>query len=492
MDSSTRRHFSIRSFIAAFIGLISICAGSLFAASTPVAWLKADAITGVTSGATLQTWTDFTGNGFSATQSTASQRPAYVTNAMGGKPVVRFNNASSTSLALNRPVQDDFTIVCVFQSTQGLNSGNLYYQGAGLVNAEVGGVVNDFGTCLFANGALCGGTGNPDVSINSNAGYNDGHPHIFSLERVRANGLVSLFVDGSLVSTITGGTQSLTSPSKVFLGAQQTAINYLSGDIAEVQFYTNALSATDRQTAESTLFQKYSIAPSAPTGLYLGMQNGQPVLNWSAASGATNYYVKRATSPNGPFTIIATNATTAFTDATASATNVYYYVVSAINLAGQSADSAIVGTLALLSAHDNLGPSARTTPIAISEIMYKPAVRTDGKNLEFIELYNSNPWFQDISGYQVVCADMSYTFPPNTQIAGGAFLVIAAAPGDISSVYGINNVMGPYIGSLKKVETLQLLDEHGAILLTVPFSNIYPWPIAAAGEGHSIVLSNPT
>jgi hypothetical protein len=48
------------------------------------------------------------------------------------------------------------------------------------------------------------------------------------------------------------------------------------------------------------------------------------------------------------------------------------------------------------------GPSSRKTPIVISEIMYKPAPRTDTNNLEFIEIYNSNPWFHDISGYRLV------------------------------------------------------------------------------------------
>jgi len=142
--------------------------------------------------------------------------------------------------------------------------------------------------------------------------------------------------------------------------------------------------------------------------------------------------------------------------------------------------------------HDALGPSSRTTPIAISEIMYKPAPRTDGKNLEFVEIYNSNPWFQDISGYTLTCADMNYTFPANTIIASNSFIVLAAAPGDIQSIYGITNVMGPYTGSLKKSETLQLLDEQSNVLLTVPYSNIYPWPVAADGAGHSIILANPT
>jgi hypothetical protein len=152
--------------------------------------------------------------------------------------------------------------------------------------------------------------------------------------------------------------------------------------------------------------------------------------------------------------------------------------------------NAVVGVV--VNPHDTMGPSSRKTPIVFSEIMYKPAPRTDGKNLEFVEIYNSNPWFQDISGYQITCADMNYTFPANTKIPGGGYLVVAAVPADIQSVYGVMNVMGPYSGSLKKTETLDLLDEQGAVLLTVPYSNVPPWPVAADGTGHSLVLANPT
>ena len=143
-------------------------------------------------------------------------------------------------------------------------------------------------------------------------------------------------------------------------------------------------------------------------------------------------------------------------------------------------------------ARNALGPSSRTTPIAISEIMYKPADRTDGRNLEFVEIYNSNPWFQDIGGYKLTCVDMSFTFPTGTMIGSNSFIVIAASPADITAVYGITNVMGPYAGSLKKSETLQLLDERTNVLLTVPYSSTFPWPVAADGVGHSIVLANPT
>jgi regulation of enolase protein 1 (concanavalin A-like superfamily) len=142
--------------------------------------------------------------------------------------------------------------------------------------------------------------------------------------------------------------------------------------------------------------------------------------------------------------------------------------------------------------HEALGPSSRKTPIVISEIMYKPAPRADGKNLEFLELYNSNPWFHDIGGYRVVGDNLNYTVPVGTVIPGGSFLVIAASPADLGTVYGISNILGQYTGSLKKADTLRLFDEQGALLLTIPFSDRYPWPVAADGTGHSIILANPT
>ena len=152
--------------------------------------------------------------------------------------------------------------------------------------------------------------------------------------------------------------------------------------------------------------------------------------------------------------------------------------------------NAVVGTVAAPS--EPLAACSRTTPIVFSEIMWKPAPRPDTNNCEFLEIYNSNPWFHDISGYQIVCADMNYTFPPGTVLAGGAYLVIAASPASMQNVYGITNVLGPYNGSLKKAETLQLLDEQGSVLLTVPYSDSYPWPVATSGTGHSLVLANPS
>ncbi len=154
------------------------------------------------------------------------------------------------------------------------------------------------------------------------------------------------------------------------------------------------------------------------------------------------------------------------------------------------ATSASVGNFT--SPYEPLGPSSRRTQLTFSEIMYKPAPRTDGLNVEYLEIYNSNPWWDDISGYQLT-GPIQYTFPSNTIIPAGGFLVVAAAPADLSKAYGgITNVVGPYTGSLASLGELQLLDKMGAIFLDTTYSSVLPWPAGANGTGHSIVLLRPS
>lgn len=140
---------------------------------------------------------------------------------------------------------------------------------------------------------------------------------------------------------------------------------------------------------------------------------------------------------------------------------------------------------------ESLGPSSRRTGLVIAEIMYHPAPRADGRDLEFIELFNANPFFEDISGYRLT-GEVDFAFPVGTVLPGGGFIVVARTPADVKSVYGIANVAGPYANSLKRSGTLRLRDKTDAILLEVPYSNRPPWPVAADGTGHSLVLARPS
>ena len=71
-----------------------------------------------------------------------------------------------------------------------------------------------------------------------------------------------------------------------------------------------------------------------------------------------------------------------------------------------------------------IGASSRRGPLVVSEIMYHPAPRADGRNLEFIELYNSQEWFEDISGFRI-SGDVDYTFATNTILPAHCYLLLA-------------------------------------------------------------------
>jgi len=80
-------------------------------------------------------------------------------------------------------------------------------------------------------------------------------------------------------------------------------------------------------------------APAAPTGFTAAAANAQVNLTWTASSGATSYYLKRSTTSGAEIQIAALSATTYADNSVTNGTK-YFYVVSAYNSYGQSANSA--------------------------------------------------------------------------------------------------------------------------------------------------------
>jgi len=89
--------------------------------------------------------------------------------------------------------------------------------------------------------------------------------------------------------------------------------------------------------------------PAGPTGLVATHANPQIKLNWKDSVAATNYNVKRSTSPGGPFTnIIANVAATNYSDAAVTIGPTYYYVVSAVDEFGESTNSNVASASLVL------------------------------------------------------------------------------------------------------------------------------------------------
>ena len=79
--------------------------------------------------------------------------------------------------------------------------------------------------------------------------------------------------------------------------------------------------------------------PSAPTGVTATAGNQQVSLSWNASAGATSYNVKRGTASGGPYTTVSSPTTTSYTDTGLTNGTTYYYVVTAVNAAGESGNS---------------------------------------------------------------------------------------------------------------------------------------------------------
>jgi len=314
------------------------------------AWFKADAITGLNNGAGVGLWPDSTGKGYNAFQTTDAKQPTYVTGAINGLPVVRFNAANSSYLWFYRPVQDDFTIILVYKSGSGISTGTDFWSGAGLVNGEQGGTVNDFGISLNANGQVLAGTGNPDKTAVSAGGYANSIAHVVTFKRTRSNGADALYTDGVLQAVQTGGTQSLTSPNFLVLGGQGVLNNFLTGDIAEVQIYNSALADTDRLGLEKALKCKYGLTggavPAAPTALNPLAGNRQIALNWTMSAGASTYAIWRSTNGGSSYQTVATGLTgSSYVDTNAANGVTNSYKITGADACGAGAFSTITNVL---------------------------------------------------------------------------------------------------------------------------------------------------
>ena len=147
-------------------------------------------------------------------------------------------------------------------------------------------------------------------------------------------------------STTSGGAYSQ-------VGAPTTT-SYIDASLANGTRYYYVVSALD-SAGESANSAQVSATPSAPvaivtipvapTGLSATAGSAQVALSWSSSTGATSYHVKRATTSGGAYTQVAAPTASSYTDTSVSNGTTYYYVVSALDSAGESANSTQVSAL---------------------------------------------------------------------------------------------------------------------------------------------------
>ncbi len=204
------------------------------------------------------------------------------TNAIGNHAVVNFDGDDYLQIIQGAmdagQANNDFTIVAVYRTNEGVGGEGQYYQNTSIVDSEQAGVTNDWGLNINSNGRLAAGLGNlggSDITQYSSTGgyYKDGKAHVAVY--TRSSGVVSLYVDGLLVGSRTDGSTQARNAVAYFFGGNHTGGNKLIGDLAEARIYGVALDSLQVAQLSGQLL-----------GAYQGSRYQQAVL----ASGPTAYY----------------------------------------------------------------------------------------------------------------------------------------------------------------------------------------------------------
>ncbi len=134
-------------------------------------------------------------------------------------------------IEIDNPIQDDFTISFWLKTTQHYRqSSDQWYNGISLVDGKIGDGQNDFGVSM-EEGEIMFGTGVPDTTIKIGEEYDDDSWHNVTVSRVKTSGTLKLFIDGFLVVSGTGGTESLSAPNLLRIGAAPFDEKYYQGRV---------------------------------------------------------------------------------------------------------------------------------------------------------------------------------------------------------------------------------------------------------------------
>jgi cellulose 1,4-beta-cellobiosidase len=120
------------------------------------------------------------------------------------------------------------------------------------------------------------------------------------------------------------GTAAFTTASTAYVGLAVTAHN------------DSSLCAA---TFDSVNAPGWPLLPGAPASLTATAGNALVALSWAAVSGASSYNLKSATNNGGPYTVLSNVTTTNYTNTGLINGSTCYYVVSALNIAGESTNS---------------------------------------------------------------------------------------------------------------------------------------------------------
>jgi hypothetical protein len=180
---------------------------------------------------------------------------------------------------------------------------------------------------------------------------------------------LSYYIDGAL-GAFSGLPPTVNDPGLVLStltyiginGGSPWADNSINGSTRDFRIYGKALTASQvaglyalGPDAANATIAAAIVPPAIPAALTATPTNSRVTLNWSSSTGAASYNVKRSTTNGGSYSVITNQAATVCVDTNVVNGTRYYYVVSAVNISGESSNSVQVAAT-----------PASTAPVSVS------------------------------------------------------------------------------------------------------------------------------
>ncbi len=202
-----------------------------------VAWLEADAISGLTNGDPVATWPDSSAAGNDFTEGTAANRPLWITGALNGLPVVRFDATNDGMLSALAISSGTYTFIAVYKYNSPTTSANRR-----VIQGSTNWLLGPYGRRYqFHNGGFS--AAGPGAGLHHRI-------HTAVLDNVGHH-----YVDGDFA----GSGTSVGFPGTIGLGIRGAINEPADSDVAEIIIYTRSLPRTERVGVEEYLRQKYDL-----------------------------------------------------------------------------------------------------------------------------------------------------------------------------------------------------------------------------------------
>lgn len=264
-------------------------------------WLKADAITGLSDGASVSTWADTSGIGNHAAQADPAKMPKWFGSAVNGKPVVRFDGTNDY-LNLGDPasltIRDGITIITVAKMNgANANASKQTVYGRGSAVTTDLDFAGKYSRSFIKNAT--------EQTVNMTGSIQPDFYNQYTTTYSQSNATAEFYVNSVMKATqpLTGLIRdNATDDLPNTIGASNAwhtdgiyMDRWLNGDIAEVIIYNRVLTEIERKSVDQYLKSKYMTGekplPSSGRALWLkaddiiGLNDGDAVSAWNDAAG---------------------------------------------------------------------------------------------------------------------------------------------------------------------------------------------------------------